>query len=181
MDGGKPEAHDPLESVDIPTEPPAPDPRTDKQRRRNTSNNSKNHLTTRSYPNCAPISDAGLKTVAKDNSSSPLIQKKDQAQWYSFAEKKRCLKTIRELEQEAGFVGIRGIGQVLDVKVCHHQDRYGIEILIESLFRDGTASWIRIVNGIDKYVTETTETVPFDSADQRATGRPVAKARPRLK
>ena len=28
------------------------------------------------------------------------------------------------------------IGPVLDVKVCFHQKRYGIEIMVESLFRD---------------------------------------------
>ena len=32
---GKPEAHDPLETMEIPTEPPTADPRTDEQRRRN--------------------------------------------------------------------------------------------------------------------------------------------------
>ena len=51
------EAHDPLESTEIFTEPPTADNRTDEQRRRNccknTSNNSNNCLTTRSYPNYA--------------------------------------------------------------------------------------------------------------------------------
>ena len=35
MASGKPEAHDPLETMEIPTEPPTADPRTDEQRRRN--------------------------------------------------------------------------------------------------------------------------------------------------
>ena len=55
---------------------------------------------------------------------------------------------------------IRGntkIGPVLDVKVCYHQGRYGVDIMIESLFRDRTVSWVRIVNGINKYVIETSE------------------------
>ena len=51
------------------------------------------------------------------------------------------------------------IGPVLDVKVCLHQKRYGIEIVVESLFRDRTVSWVRIVNGIDKCVSETSETI----------------------
>ena len=54
---------------------------------------------------------------------------------------------------------IRGstkIGLVLDVKVCH-QGRHGVEIMIESLFRDRTVSSVRIVNGINKYLTETSE------------------------
>ena len=46
------------------------------------------------------------------------------------------------------------IGPVLDVKVCYHQGRYGVEIMIESLFRNRTVSWVRIVNGINTYVTE---------------------------
>ena len=53
---------------------------------------------------------------------------------------------------------IRGntkIGPILDVKVCYHQGRYGVEIMIESLFRDRTVFWVRIANGIDKFVTET--------------------------
>ena len=54
------------------------------------------------------------------------------------------------------------IGLVLDVKVSIHQKRYGIEIMIESPFRDGTASWVRIVNGINKYVTETSETISLE-------------------
>ena len=49
------------------------------------------------------------------------------------------------------------IGPALDMKVCRHEDRYSIEVLVESLFQDHTASWVRIVSG------------------------PVVKARPRLK
>ena len=48
---------------------------------------------------------------------------------------------------------IRGntkIGPVLDVKVCYHQGRYGVEIMIESFFRDRTVAWVRIVNGVNK-------------------------------
>ena len=44
------------------------------------------------------------------------------------------------------------IGPVLDVKVCLHQRRYGIEIMVESLFRVRTVSWVGIAKGIDKYV-----------------------------
>ena len=35
MASGKPEAHEPVETMEIPTEPPVADPRTDEQRRRN--------------------------------------------------------------------------------------------------------------------------------------------------
>ena len=60
-----------------------------------------------------------------------------------------------------------------------HQGRYGVEIKIESLFRDRTGSWIRIVNGIYKYVTETSEEIPVASVGDRSTAQPVAKAGPR--
>ena len=46
------------------------------------------------------------------------------------------------------------IGPVLNIKVCYHDDRYSIEVQIPSLFEDNTASWVRIVNGVGKYVTE---------------------------
>ena len=77
---------------------------------------------------------------------------------------------------------IRGsttIGPVLDMKVCYHQGRY--EIMIESFFRDRTVSWVRIVNGINKYVTETSEEIPTASVENRGTGKLVAKAKPRPK
>ena len=70
---------------------------------------------------------------------------------------------------------------VLDVKVCYHQGRYGVEIMIESLFRDRTISWVRIVNGINEYVTETSEEILVASVQNRGTGKPVAKAEPRPK
>ena len=37
-------------------------------------------------------------------------------------------------------------------------------------------SWVRIVNGIDKHVTETSEEIPVASVEKRGTGKPVAKA-----
>ena len=79
---------------------------------------------------------------------------------------------------------IRGntkIGPALEVAVSHHQGRYGIEIMIESLFDDGTCSWVMIVNGINKYVTEMTEETQDDHIDYigESTRKPVAKARPK--
>ena len=43
-------------------------------------------------------------------------------------------------------------GPVSDIKVCEKDGRYSIEVQVQSLFRDQTVSWIRIVNGIDKFV-----------------------------
>ena len=60
--------------------------------------------------------------------------------------------TIPRIEEASGvkgwILGNTKICPVLDVKVCLHQKRYGIEIMVESLFRDRTVSWVRIVNGL---------------------------------
>ena len=42
------------------------------------------------------------------------------------------------------------IGPALEVAVSHHQERYGIEIMIQSLSGDETCSWVMIVNGTKK-------------------------------
>ena len=65
------------------------------------------------------------------------------------------------------------IGPVLNV---HHEDRYSIEIQVLSLFQDRTASWVRLLNGIEKYVNEPTETT--EGEEHEASGKPFAKARP---
>ena len=88
----------------------------------------------------------------------------------------------KEASRVRGWIlGNTKIGPVLDVKVCFHQERYGMEVMIESLFRNRTVSWVRIVNGINKYITETSETISFESVEHRVTGKRVAKARPQLK
>ena len=40
-------------------------------------------------------------------------------------------------------------------------------------------SWVRVVNGIDKYVTETSEEIPVESIELVRTWTLVAKALPR--
>ena len=56
-----------------------------------------------------------------------------------------------------------------------------MEIMVESLFRDRAVSWVHIVKGIHKYVTETSEEIPVASAENGCTGKLVAKAKPRPK
>ena len=56
--------------------------------------------------------------------------------------------------------------------------RYSVEIQAQSLFQDRTVSWVRIMNGVEKYVTETVETA--EDEEHRASGKPIAKARPRV-
>ena len=64
------------------------------------------------------------------------------------------------------------IGPVLNVHVCHREDRYSV---VRSLFQDITASWVRIVNGTKRYVNETTDTMENEEHEA------FAKARLRMK
>ena len=66
-----------------------------------------------------------------------------------------------------------------NTKIGH--GRCGIEVVIQSLSGDGTRSWVMIVNGTNKYVTEMTEKTQDDHIDciGERTGKPVAKARPK--
>ena len=64
------------------------------------------------------------------------------------------------------------------MKVCYHDDRYSIEVQVPSLFQDNTVSWVRIVNGVDKHVTESMLTT---KEEDMASGKPSATARPRQK
>ena len=56
-----------------------------------------------------------------------------------------------------------------------------MEFRIDSLFRERQVSSVRIVNGINKYVTVTSEEIPVTSLQNRGTGKFVAKAKPRPK
>ena len=59
--------------------------------------------------------------------------------------------------------------------ICFLKKRYGIEIMIESLLQDRTFFWVRFVNGISKYVTETSETIALQICEHNeVTGNPVA-------
>ena len=68
-------------------------------------------------------------------------------------------------------------GPVSDITVCNHYGRYSVEVQVQSLFQDQTVSWIRIVNGFDKFVRED---MPIQE-EEKASGKPAAKARPILK
>ena len=71
------------------------------------------------------------------------------------------------------------IGPVLDVKLYPHEGRYCVDFMVESLFKDRTVSLVRIMNGINKYVTEMSEEIPTENVDLFiSTRRLVAKAMP---
>ena len=58
-------------------------------------------------------------------------------------------------------------GPILDMKVCNHNGRFSIEIVVQCSFQDQTVSWIRIASGIDKFVTEAMSDVNFNPIGQR--------------
>ena len=71
------------------------------------------------------------------------------------------------------------IGPVLNIKkVCYCDEQYSIEVQVPSLFQDDTVFRVRIVNGVDRYVTES---MPTAKEEDIASGKPIAKARPRQK
>ena len=141
----------------------------------NTSRNSNNYLTLRSYPNYALT--LVCKLSKEDYISSHLIQK-DQEEWYTYAENIRCLVTIWDLEQEAGFVRIRKLAQCWTSTFVIMKIVTVLKFISDLCFKT-TASCIRTVNGIEKYVKETTETM--ENEKHGVSGKPIAKARPRLK
>ena len=51
-------------------------------------------------------------------------------------------------------------------------------VQVPSLFDDLTASWVRIVNSVEKFVTES---MPTKEEKGHGFGKPIAKARPRQK
>ena len=53
--------------------------------------------------------------------------------------------------------------------------------MINSLFGDGTRSWVMIVNGINNHVTEMSDKTQENHIDDigDSTGKPIAKARPK--
>ena len=70
------------------------------------------------------------------------------------------------------------IGPVLNIKVCHRDEKSSIEVQVPSLFQDNTVSWVRIVSGVDRYVTES---MPPTKEENTASVKPISKARPRQK
>ena len=57
-------------------------------------------------------------------------------------------------------------------KVCYHDNRYRIEVQLPCRFEDNTASWVRIMNGVDRYLTEPRLT---EKEEDIASGKPLQK------
>ena len=107
-----PEAHaaqDPLETMEIPTEPPTADPRTDEQRRGNLLQEYEQQLEQLSDAQKLSklCTNAGLKTVERE-------------QYFITLDTERTERNGTK------------IGPVLNIHVCHHEDRYCTEIQVSA-------------------------------------------------
>ena len=179
---GKLASNEDLESMGIPTELPIAVPHTNAELQGNLLQDFEHKF--EQLPEYQKLSnlcsDLGSKIFEKGQFFITLNGEEGQMKWRICRE--YTLLRSEEVSRVRGWIlGNTKIGPVLDVRVCLHQERYGTEMFIESLFRDGTASWVRIVNGINKDVTETSETISLQNVEHRVTGKPVAKAKPRPK
>ena len=159
MVAGKLAANEDLEPMEIPTELPTADPHTNARLEGNLMRDYEHKF--EQLPEDQKLSklycDAGLKIVEKGQFFITLDEEEGPDEMKNLC-REYTLPRSEEASRVRGWIlGNTKVGPVLDVKVCLHQRRYGIEILIESLFRDRTVSWVRIVNGINKYVSETSQ------------------------
>ena len=105
---------------------------------------------TRKYPNCAPTT---VRRLLKKGQFFITLEEEERTRW-----NEECMSRVHVTSKRTSIPSERvdcrkhEIGQVLDVKVCLHQRRYGIEIMVESLLRVRTVCWVGIAKGIDKYV-----------------------------
>ena len=89
---------------------------------------------------------------------------------YLYAENTHHLETKRKIVSKCG-------SEAMHIKVCKTIWSYIVDVEVPSLFDDQTTSWIRIVNGVEKYVREA---MPIQEGEE-ASVRPAAKAKPILK
>ena len=133
-----------------------------------------NFLKTRNCPNSAPTS--VWRLLIKDNSSLHL-KKKDQMKWRICVVSTRYLVAKKHPEWEG-----------VDSRKNENRPGLGCEGLPSSKTlryrnhgRDRTVSWVRMVNGTNKYVTETSETISLENVEHKVRREPVAKAKPQPK
>ena len=170
---------DPM-TMEIPTEPATADPRTDEQRRRNLLQEYEQKIEQLSDNQKLSklCSGAGLKTVERGQYFITLDTKGPSGM--VLLRREYTLPRNDPRTRARGWIRRNTkICPVVNTVVWHYEDRYSIEIQVQSLFQDRTASWVRIANGAEKYVTETTETI--EDEQHRALGKPIAKAKPRMK
>ena len=139
-------AQDLVETMEIPTEPPTAGPRTDGQRRSNLLQEYEQQFEELSDAQelSKLCSNAGLKTVDRGHYFITLDTEGPSGMVHLCREYTMPRKDVRS--RARGWIRANTkIGPVLNVYVCHHGDRYSIEIQVLSLFQDRTAPRVRIV------------------------------------
>ena len=145
----------------------------------NTSRNSRNFLKIRNWPNYAPTL-VFSKNVDKRQYFITLDEEGPDEKKTSCRE--YTLPRDQETSRARGWIrGNAKTEPVLDVKVCYHQRRYGVDIMIESLFRGPNSFLGSRRERNQQYVTETSEEIPVESLELVRAGKLVAKAEPRPK
>ena len=112
-------------------------------------------------------SDAGLKLVEREQYFFSLWREEGQ-QIQHLCREYTLLRNEKVTCVRGWIRSNTRIGPVLNIEVCCHDDRYSFEVQVPSLFQDNTASWVRIVNDVDKYVTES---MPTAKEEDTASGK----------
>ena len=175
---GKPKAPGQLDKVEIITQPALAEMQANEERQGNLLQENKQRLEQLSEDQklSRPCSEAGLRLVEIGQFFHALPSPRGEGN------RSLCRELLMPRDQEG--TRIKGwiqsnvrFGPVSDMKVCNHYGRYSIEVQVQPLFQDQTISWIRLVNGADKFVREA---MPIQE-EEKASGKPAAKARPILK
>ena len=126
---------------------------------------------------CKLCSDAGLKLVEREQCFKTLETEEGPQMQHSCRE--NTLPRIEKVTRVRGWIRSKTrIGPVLNMKVCHRDEQYSVEVQVPSLFPENTVSWVRIVNGVDRFVTES---MPTAKEEDTTSVKPIAEARPRQK
>ena len=165
---GKPAAPDHLEKMEIPTDLSVAENSLNARQRRNLVQDYERTFEQLSEDQKLSklCSDAGLKLVEQGQYFNTLDTEEGQQVQHL------CREYTMPRNEKGTFV------KGWNTKVCNHDERYSTEVRIPSLFQDNTVSWVRIVNGVDKYVIESMLTT---NQEDPASGKPIPKARPRQK
>ena len=172
---GKPAAPDQLEKVDIPTDFSIAEYSTNARRNLVQEYERKFEQMSEDQKLSKLCSGAGLKLVEQGQYFYTLDREEGQ-QMQHLRRDDKMPRNDKGTRFRGWILKNTSIGPVLNIKVCCHDDRYSIEVQIPSLFEDSTVSWVRIVNGVDTHVTESMVT---KREEDIASGKPIAKARPR--
>ena len=83
----------------------------------------------------------------------------DTEKFSQFTEAVTCrgytLPREENLSEPKGWIRVNTkIGPLLEVTTSYLQDKFGVEIRIESVNKDNSQSWVRISHGLNKFVTD---------------------------